>query len=158
MRRSYLIICIMYFYCFRLTRMYLFCQFILIYTLTTKYFSLSKRDPREISQEFLRDSCKDITAQKMKFSIMDFFSKSFLWIWSHLLKKSLMKNFTFCAVIKKVLLFLEWFRLTNCHMFLLLFLEYIWRNTSAWVLSCKFTAYFQNTFSQEHTWRGCFWK
>ena len=44
-----------------------------------------------------------ITAQKMKFSIKDFFSKcdqirSFLRIWSHLLKKSLMENFTFCAV------------------------------------------------------------
>ena len=42
-------------------------------------------------------------AQKMKFSIMDFFSKcdqvcSFLWIWSHFLKKSLMENFIFCAV------------------------------------------------------------
>ena len=40
----------------------------------------------------------------MKFSIKDFFSKcdhirSFLLIWSHLLKKSLMKNFIFCAVI-----------------------------------------------------------
>ena len=38
------------------------------------------------------------TAQKMKFSIMDFFSKcdqvcGFLQIWSHLLKKSLMENF-----------------------------------------------------------------
>ena len=37
----------------------------------------------------------------MRFSIKDFFSKydqirSFLWIWSHLLKKSLMENF--CAV------------------------------------------------------------
>ena len=36
----------------------------------------------------------------MKFSIKDFFSKydqipSFLWIWSHLLKKSLMENFIF---------------------------------------------------------------
>ena len=44
------------------------------------------------------------TAQKMKFSIKDFFSKceqirSFLWIWSHLMKKSLMGNFIFCAVI-----------------------------------------------------------
>ena len=44
-----------------------------------------------------------ITAQKMKFSITDFFSKcdqicSFLRIWSHLLKKSLMQNFIFCAV------------------------------------------------------------
>ena len=41
--------------------------------------------------------------QKMKFSIKDFFSKCDhihrkLWIWSHLLKKSLMKNFTFCTV------------------------------------------------------------
>ena len=43
------------------------------------------------------------TAQKMKFSIKDFFSKcdqirSFLRIWSHLLKQSLMENFIFCAV------------------------------------------------------------
>ena len=40
----------------------------------------------------------------MKFSIKDFFSKrdqtrSFLQIWSHLLKKSLMENFILCAVI-----------------------------------------------------------
>ena len=39
----------------------------------------------------------------MKFFIKDFFSKCDqihrkLWIWSHLLKKSLMKNFSFCAV------------------------------------------------------------
>ena len=39
----------------------------------------------------------------MKFSIKDFFSKcnqirSFLRIWSHLLKKSLMENFIFYAV------------------------------------------------------------
>ena len=44
------------------------------------------------------------TAQEMKFSIKDFFSKcdqihSFLRIWSHLLKKSLMETFIFCAVI-----------------------------------------------------------
>ena len=43
------------------------------------------------------------TAQKMKFSIKDFFSKRDqirrkLRIWSHLLKKSLMENFIFCAV------------------------------------------------------------
>ena len=47
------------------------------------------------------------TAQKMKFSIKDFFSKcdqirSFLRIWSHFLKKSLMENFIFCAVKKKI--------------------------------------------------------
>ena len=44
------------------------------------------------------------TAQKMKFCIEDFFSKcdqlcSFLRIWSHLLKKSLMENFIFCTVL-----------------------------------------------------------
>ena len=43
------------------------------------------------------------TAQKMKFSIKDFFSKCDqirrkLWIWSHLLKKFLMENI-FCLVL-----------------------------------------------------------
>ena len=42
-------------------------------------------------------------AQKMKFSIKDIFSKcdqtrSFLWIRSHLLEKSLMENIIFCVV------------------------------------------------------------
>ena len=39
-------------------------------------------------------------AQKVKFSIKDFFSKcdQILWIWSHLLKKFLMENFIFCTV------------------------------------------------------------
>ena len=42
-------------------------------------------------------------AQKMKFSMKDYLSKcdqirSFLRIWSHLLKKSLMENFTLWAV------------------------------------------------------------
>ena len=44
------------------------------------------------------------TAQKMKFFIKDFFSKCDqirrkLPVWSHLLKKSLMGNFIFCAVL-----------------------------------------------------------
>ena len=48
--------------------------------------------------------CLMFTVQKMEFSIKDFFSKydqirSFLWIWSHLLKKSLTKIFIFCAVV-----------------------------------------------------------
>ena len=43
------------------------------------------------------------TAQNMKFSIKDFFSKCDqirrkLRIWSHLLEKFLMENFIFCAV------------------------------------------------------------
>ena len=47
-------------------------------------------------------------AQKMKFCIKDFFSKCAqirrkLRIWSHLLKKFLMENFIFCAVLIKML-------------------------------------------------------
>ena len=48
--------------------------------------------------------CSICTAQKIKFSIKDLFSKCeqicrFLRIWSHLLKKSWMENFIFCAVL-----------------------------------------------------------
>ena len=48
------------------------------------------------------------TAQKIKFSIKDFFSKCDqiqrkLRIWSHLLKKALMENFIFCAVSEVIL-------------------------------------------------------
>ena len=44
-----------------------------------------------------------LTAQKIKFSFKDFFSKcdqirGFLQIWSHLLNKYLVENFIFCAV------------------------------------------------------------
>ena len=44
------------------------------------------------------------TEQTLKFSIKDFFSKcnqihSFQRIWSYLVKKSLMENFIFCAVV-----------------------------------------------------------
>ena len=44
------------------------------------------------------------TAQRKKFSINNFFSKSdqirsFLRIWSNLLKKSLIENFIFCALL-----------------------------------------------------------
>ena len=47
-------------------------------------------------------SCLAIFAQRMKFSIKDFFNRcgqtrSFLWIWSDLLKKSLIVNLIFCA-------------------------------------------------------------
>ena len=43
------------------------------------------------------------TTQKIKFSLTDFFSKCYqirrkLRIWSHLLKKSVMKSFIFCAI------------------------------------------------------------
>ena len=52
------------------------------------------------SEQLLQVPTVHIAATKMKFSIKDFFSKcdqicSFLRIWSHLLKKSLMENFIF---------------------------------------------------------------
>ena len=51
----------------------------------------------------------------MKFSVKNFFSKceqicSFLRIWSHSLKKSLMENFIFCAVMTSVLVNLRWLK------------------------------------------------
>ena len=55
------------------------------------------------------------TAQKMKFSIKHFFSKCDqnrrnLRIWSHLLKKSLIENFVFCAML------VTWFFETVAHL------------------------------------------
>ena len=52
---------------------------------------------------YLKIIISDNTVQKMKFSIKNFFSRcdqnrSFLRMWSHLLNKSLMENFVFCAV------------------------------------------------------------
>ena len=59
-----------------------------------------------LTQEFAESSwyiTYYYTAQKMKFSVEDFFSKCGqirrkLRIWSHLLKKSFMENFILCAV------------------------------------------------------------
>ena len=33
-------------------------------------------------------------------------------------------------------------------------LQLYWNHTSAWLFSCDFAAYFQNTFSSEHPWRA----
>ena len=51
--------------------------------------------------------------KKMKFCIKNFFSKcdqirTKLWIWSHLLMKSLMKNCIICAVLQQLLQVLIW--------------------------------------------------
>ena len=54
----------------------------------------------------IQDKLAPSTAQKMKFPIKDFCSKfdqirSFLQIWSHLVKKSLMENFIFYVAFNK---------------------------------------------------------
>ena len=58
------------------------------------------------------------TAQKMKCSIKGFFSKCDqtrkVRIWSHLLKKSLMENFIFCAVKTTCQDCIFWFRCWLC--------------------------------------------
>ena len=66
-----------------------------------KYATKILGKEKENMRSFIR--LNHITAQKMKFSIKDFFSKcdqirGFLQIWSHLLKKSIIKNFIFCSV------------------------------------------------------------
>ena len=58
----------------------------------------------------------------MKFSINDFYSKcdqirSSLRIWSHLLKKSLMENFIFCAVMNVTVIMRNTFKFDNFQMF-----------------------------------------
>ena len=64
--------------------------------ISTSQFLTKKKKLTQLEQ-------KTITAQKKKFSIKKFFCKCDqvrrkLRIWSHLLKKSLMENFIFCAV------------------------------------------------------------
>ena len=62
-----------------------------------------------------KHTMKKYTVQIMKFSIKDFFSKcnqirSFLRIWSHLLKRSLIENSIFCAVIVPLANKLKYFK------------------------------------------------
>ena len=81
------------------------------------FIEIDKEDVRNFSDKELKSlglnkrghliclKCFSIDCTKMKFPIKDFFSKCeeiniFLRIWSHLLKKSLMENFIFCAVLE----------------------------------------------------------
>ena len=65
-----------------------------------KTLSVKKKSVKDIEDKILEPKH---FAKKMKFFIKDFFSqcdqiRSFLRIWSHLLKKSLIENFIFCTV------------------------------------------------------------
>ena len=58
---------------------------------------------RDVKHFIQNELTKISLHKKMKFSIKDFFSKcdqirSFMRVWSHLIKKSLMENFILCAV------------------------------------------------------------
>ena len=117
------------------------------------------------------------TAQKMKFSIKDFFDKcdqvcSFMWIWSHLLKKSLMENFFFCAfhiisyhIILHILCFhLSYFEI-QCSVqkvFLEIlqnsqqFCNFIKKEMLVQVFSCEFCKISNNNVFIEHLWWSYF--
>ena len=65
--------------------------------LNFQYKMMTKKMCYNLFQKYKKKCFSDF-----KFSIEDFFStcdqiRKKLWIWSHLLKKSLMENFTFCA-------------------------------------------------------------
>ena len=67
------------------------------------YFSVVKYIFYRGKKDFFHLFIHEFTAQKMTFSIKDFFSKCdqaryFLRIWSYLLKKSLIENFFFFAM------------------------------------------------------------
>ena len=76
---------------------------------------------RQVDEALLVNATSEYTAQKMNFSIKYFFSKydqirKKLWIWSHLLKKSLMEQFIFYAVVVFILKYRE-SDLRVCHIF-----------------------------------------
>ena len=82
-------------------------EFIKVHHRPKIYLSALKRTLKKsiVSADLFRKEELTFTAQKMKFSINDFFSKCdqirrFLRIWSHLLNRSLMVNFIFCAVFE----------------------------------------------------------
>ena len=82
------------------------------------------------------------TAQKMKFSIKDLSSKcdqicSFLRIWSHLPKKSLIENFIFCAVMYFFFFFTHLKFFCQYFYFGISFLI-LYRKTSIWFLLFNF--------------------
>ena len=84
--------------CFEKTSSYFWPMFSFIHPETQEQFRFSG-----VFREYKMGILATNTAQRMKFSIKDLFTKcdqirSFLRIWSHLLKKSLVENFIFCAV------------------------------------------------------------
>ena len=80
----------------------LYCVFVNV----SESFVLLSRHKIDVKEDLIskHDVNKNVdTVHKMKFSITNFFSKcdqirNTLRIWSHLLKKSLMRNFIFCVV------------------------------------------------------------
>ena len=95
---------------------FIFCA--VIYLCMPEIFLVDKKNYVKVVQ--LSPLDKTHTAQKMKFSIKDFFSKcdqifSFLRVWSHLLKKYLIEKYnyttiivSFFRIILRLLIFKSW--------------------------------------------------
>ena len=85
--------------------------FILHLSYTTKSSIIDQTNGTRTFPKLFINICAFVsTAQKMNFSIKNFFSRydqilSFQRIWSHLLKKSLMENFIFLRSVKSTLPF-----------------------------------------------------
>ena len=89
----------------------------------------------------------DSTVLKMRFSMKDFFSKCDqirrkLWIWSHLMKKSLMENLIFCVVCPYTRI-LTYF--TRC------------RNVHSHYFSVGFQFHLKPTLHEKCSYSGFFW-
>ena len=80
------------------------------------------------------------TAQKMKFSIKDFFS---MRIWSRLLKKSLLENFIFCAVLMNMLILELTGLLFLLKMLVLYLIKFQERFNNLLVIKIKYQIYLQ---------------
>ena len=88
------------------------------------------------------------TAQKIKFPIKDFFSKcdrirSFPRMWSHMLKKSLMKNFIFYAVLSMLCFVNLIFILRNLYKY-----STNWRKSESEVLLPHLSTIIQTSWSK----------
>ena len=95
------------------------------------------------------------TAQKKKFSSKDFFSKcdqirSLLRIWSHLLKKSLMESFIFCALVCREITF-QWMSFTKFFKVNFLWLLWSWKYLfkPVWLFRSNFKAFRQIRYFRE---------
>ena len=74
-----------------------------MYSELCQTFKMVCQGSQYVSKSSVKYFVKKCTAQKMKFSIRNFFRKcdqirSFMQIWSHLLKKFLMGNFIFLCI------------------------------------------------------------
>ena len=106
----------------------IFSSFLIFYFCFTRVKDLEKNPENMGSSENIGH-----TAQKMKFSIKDFFI--FLRIWSQLLKKSSMENFIFCTVSSST----RSYAITNSYFYFCLWFNSIFKMIcSFWLMGNRY--------------------